>query len=217
MDGNSTPREDYHGHARSDAFPLVPEKAGRLLDLGGGIGATAAELRRMGRAEHTVVADLVDQPPSAGVDQTFSGNFEDEAFLDRLIGEAGPFDTILCLDVLEHLRDPWAVVARLHAGLAPGGVIVASLPNARNIKLVWPLVVHGRFTLTDAGICDRTHLRWFVRDTAIELMTSSGLALEDVRANMMAGRRYALMNMVTLGLFRRFFEMQYLIRVRKPG
>ena len=39
------------------------------------------------------------------------------------------FDTILCLDVLEHLRNPSAVLAELRSMLAPGGAVLISVPN----------------------------------------------------------------------------------------
>lgn len=205
----------YHQRVRRDALALVPERAGRVLDLGGGVGAAAAELKRLGRAERAVLVDLVADGALAGIDRSFAGDLEDASFLDRVIAEEGPFDTVLCLDVLEHLRDPWTVVARLHRGLASGGTIVASIPNARNIRLVWPLVIHGRFDLADGGICDRTHLRWFVRDTAIALMTGTGLSLERVVGKITDGRRYRWLQLLTFGAFRRFLEIQYLIRVRR--
>ena len=205
----------YHKRVRRDALALVPDRAGRVLDLGGGVGAAAAELKRLGRAERAVLVDLVADGALAEIDRSFAGDLEDALFLDRVIAEEGPFDTVLCLDVLEHLRDPWTVVARLHRGLAPGGTIVASIPNAGNIRLVWPLVVHGRFDLADGGICDRTHLRWFVRDTAIALMTGTGLSLERVVGKITDGRRYRWLQLLTFGVFRRFLEIQYLIRVRR--
>lgn len=104
-------------------------------------------------------------------------------------------------------------MARLHEYLAPGGSIVASIPNVRNYRLILPLVLWGRFTLTDSDILDRTHLRWFVRDSAIELMTSSGLTLGKIIDKPKSGRKVMLFDFLTLRLFRRFTEIQYLIRV----
>lgn len=205
----------YHSCVRNEIFPLVAPRAGRLLDFGGGVGATAAALRSSGQADRAVVADLVAGDPAPGVDRAFAGDFEDPAFLADILAEEGPFDTVLCLDILEHLRDPWAVVETLHKGLSSGGVLIASVPNVRHISLLWPLVVHGRFRLDDAGICDRTHLRWFTRSSAIELVTSSGLVLDEVVDKLPGQRRYRFSNAATLGLFRRFIEIQYLIRVRR--
>ena len=51
------------------------------------------------------------------------------------------------------------------------------MPNIRHWKFVWRLVARGDFTYRDAGLLDRTHLRFFVRRTAIELATCGGLEL----------------------------------------
>ena len=41
-------RDDYHALTRQEILPLVPQSGGTLLDLGGGIGATAAWLKANG-------------------------------------------------------------------------------------------------------------------------------------------------------------------------
>lgn len=192
----------------------MPEQAGNLLDLGGGVGATAAWLKGIGRASRAGVADIC-AGPAEGLDFARRGDLEDPAFLSNVIAGEGPFDTVLCLDILEHLRDPWAVVAALHRGLSPGGRIIASIPNVRNYTALLPLLLRNRWTLRDAGILDRTHLRFFVRGTAIELMTSSGLRLDGVRAAPSGGRRIRLFRALTLGALNSFTDLQYLVRVRR--
>lgn len=205
--------DQYHKHVRSDVFDIVPQPAGRVLDLGGGVGATGAALKRARGATHVVVADLVAGDTADGVDVAVSGNLEDPTFLRTLLADHGPFDTILCLDVLEHLRDPWTVVGELRSGLAENGVIVASIPNINHHSLVLPLVFRGRYELQDAGLLDRTHLRWFTKASAIEMMTQSGLKLETVSGYL--GRKKGLINALTFGTLARFMIMQYLIRVRR--
>lgn len=217
MTDDSNVKAGYHSIIRRDVFPLVPKNAGRVLDLGGGIGATSATLKREGRADHIVVVDLVADNALPEVDVSVSGNLEDPQFLAALVRDHGPFDTILCLDVLEHLTDPWTVVEHLRDALADDGVIIASIPNVRCVEFIVPLVVFGRFDLKDAGIFDRTHMRWFVRDTAVQLMTPSGLVLDKMIDKILDAFRYRTLNRLTLGLFRRFLETQYLIRVRKSA
>jgi len=208
-------RDGYHALIRSEIFPLVPKDGGTLLDVGGGIGATAATLRKNGHVTRAGVIDLVTQDAEAlGLDFHYSGNLEQSDILEQIAKKEGPFSVILCLDVLEHLSDPWDIVARLHSALAPGGVIVASIPNIRHYKASFPLFFKGRWDLEDSGIRDRTHLRWFVRDTAIELMTSSGLDLETVIDKPGGGRKIKLIRAVTFGILSSFTNLQYLIRVR---
>ena len=208
------PRLDYHTLVRREIFPLVPVARGTLLDVGGGIGATAAALKAAGRAGKAGVIDIVPTDSAApGLDFHMSGNLERDDVLERTIAAHGPFDTILCLDVLEHLADPWTTVARLTKALAPGGCIVASLPNVRHYSVTGPLVFAGQWQLEDAGILDRTHLRWFVRESAIDLLTSSGLALQDIVEKPRGGRREILFQAATFGLMRGFLTYQFLIRV----
>jgi 2-polyprenyl-3-methyl-5-hydroxy-6-metoxy-1,4-benzoquinol methylase len=204
----------YHDRVRFDVFGVVPENAGRGLDLGGGVGATGAALKSSGRATRTVLVDQVADTIAAGVDEAFAGNLEDASLIDRVVAEAGPFDTILCLDILEHLRDPWSVVRSLHNALAPGGAMVISVPNLNHFSVVGPLVFKDQFQLKDAGILDRTHLRWFTRHGAVELATCSGLACEKVQSNIFS-RRDRLLGYLTFGLLNRFLALQYVVRVRR--
>ena len=57
------------------------------------------------------------------------GNVENWRFEDEIAPAS--LDLILCLDVLEHLVDPWSVVRRLSPLLAPGGRLIVSVPNIR--------------------------------------------------------------------------------------
>lgn len=205
--------QQYHDLVRTDAFEVMPEKLGRVLDVGGGIGATSVALKRAGRAEQVVVVDQVADQVLPEVDRAFAGNLEDPAFLETVVAEAGKFDTILCLDVLEHLRDPWSAVDRLRQCLAPGGAIIASIPNVNYVELVGPLVLRGRYDLADAGILDRTHLRWFVKDTAVALMNRNGLTVEAV-VDRVPRAKYRVLSALSFGLLKRFFVMQFLIRAR---
>ncbi|MDQ1485888.1 MAG: hypothetical protein QOJ62_1581 [Actinomycetota bacterium] len=86
------------------------------------------------------------------------------------------FDVILCLDVLEHLVEPGAVLTRLTALLAPGGVIVASVPNVTHAAVRLQLL-RGEFTYTDTGLLDRTHVRFFDRNEIGALFDGAGLTV----------------------------------------
>ncbi|MGC1486406.1 MAG: methyltransferase domain-containing protein [Albidovulum sp.] len=209
-------REEYHSLERKEVLALVPDGLNSVLDIGGGVGGSAAYLKSIGKATKATVVDLVGDNCLPAIDAAYGGNLEDPALLQKIEAEQGKFDIVLCLDVLEHLSDPWAVIKQLDGMLNPGGVIIASIPNVRNYKLVVPLVFKGQFKLTDRGIMDRTHLRWFVRDTASGLMTCSGLKLEYIQG-FFEGRKKKLFNKLTFGLFSEFLVIQFYIRVRKPA
>lgn len=97
-------RGDYHKLVRRDVFELIPKSGGVLLDLGGGIGSTAAALKAEGYAGRVGVVDLVTADDLAeGVDFALAGDLDRPDFIDALYEAEGPLDTILCLDILEHL------------------------------------------------------------------------------------------------------------------
>ena len=92
--------------------------------------------------------------------------------LDHEPLDASGFDVVVFADVLEHLRDHGSV---LQSARGAGRAIV-SLPNIGN----WtarPLIVAGRFPLEGYGLFDRTHLRFFTRESAKELLTANGWTL----------------------------------------
>ena len=211
-------RADYHGLVRSDVFPLLPNRIERLLDVGGGIGATASAIKEQRKAGYAGVIDQVAGVPAPGIVLDFreAVDLSDLSSIARIGAKHGPFDCILCLDVLEHLIDPWSVVKALHSLLSPGGVIVASLPNVQHHSVVRALM-NGDWRYDEkGGLLDRTHLRFFVRRTAIELLTSSGLKLDEIGfTGLGPGSKSGLVDKMSFGALRGFLAYQYLIRVRR--
>jgi SAM-dependent methyltransferase len=92
----------------------------------------------------------------------------------------GPFDVVLAGDVLEHLVDPRRVLADARSLLAPGGYVVASVPNVAHVDVRMALLC-GRFAYRETGLLDATHLRFFTHDTLLELFERAGLAVARVR------------------------------------
>jgi SAM-dependent methyltransferase len=87
--------------------------------------------------------------------------------------EPGPFDVVLFGDVLEHLRDPDGAMADAVTLLAPDGRLVISVPNVAHID-VRMMLLHGIWQYEDDGLLDRTHLRWFTRESLRALLGAVG-------------------------------------------
>jgi 2-polyprenyl-3-methyl-5-hydroxy-6-metoxy-1,4-benzoquinol methylase len=125
------------------------------------IDATAAEVARPD-LEKLVIADL-DQ-------SRLSDHFE-----------AGSFDAIVFADVLEHLKDPGPVLEDALSLLSPRGHVVVSIPNVAHgaVRLA---LLQGRWRYTDRGLLDSTHVRFFTRQTVVDLLEDSGLVIEELRS-----------------------------------
>jgi 2-polyprenyl-3-methyl-5-hydroxy-6-metoxy-1,4-benzoquinol methylase len=209
----------YHNNIRSDVFDYLPKTANSILEVGGGTGVTCAAAKKICGAANAGVIDLSSEAIEAstsGLDFAVCGDIGNPDFLKLICKSHGPFDLILCLDILEHLVDPWAAVEKLHSLLEPGGYILTSIPNVRYFDVSLRLVVRGSWSYADAGILDRTHLRFFTKKTAIKLMTSSGLKVDKIGSRFAPRKEneFRIINNFTLGLFRELLDFQYFILVK---
>ena len=205
----------YFDNVRREIEPLLPAVANSVLDVGCGAGATLQWLRQTGRCQVAVGIEMMESAASIArerVDQVFVG---DANLLVESAFDAQSFDVVLCLDVLEHLVDPWAFVAKLPRLLKPGGLVVASLPNVRHLRVVLPLLLAGRWRYETSGILDRTHLRFFTRETALELLSGGGLKVQQWRRRLPPWHSKAgLLNLASLGLASDLVTMSYLVAAR---
>ncbi|WP_438727188.1 methyltransferase domain-containing protein [Parasphingorhabdus sp. DH2-15] len=209
-------RTAYHDHIRRDVLPYVPKTGGQLLDLGGGIGATAAEIRSRNLVDRVGVADLVDNSGSPlALDYCYQANLEEPGLVSKIVAEQGKMQMVLALDILEHLLDPWAMARQLSDALDDGGYMVASIPNIRNYRALLPLVTRNRWDYKDAGILDRTHLRFFTKPSAIDLIAQTGLNIKQVAPSQSGGGKIKLFRTLTLGMLNSFTDRQYIIVAQK--
>lgn len=149
-----------------------------VLDVGCSEGYLAAALARRGCRLYGIETD----PAAAAAAREHCIEVWNIDVEDVTAREVVPetVDTILFGDVLEHMRDPWAVLAWAAARLPAGGLAAVSVPNAVH----WAArreIMRGRFPLDDWGTFDRTHLRWFTRASAHQLIRGAGLLLERER------------------------------------
>jgi 2-polyprenyl-3-methyl-5-hydroxy-6-metoxy-1,4-benzoquinol methylase len=145
----------------------------------------------------------------AHYDEVIEGSVEE--VLDAL---SGRFNTVLCLDVLEHLVDPSAVLISLHALAARGGQLQVSAPNARHLSLIYDLVVRGTFGYTDWGHRNRTHLRWFTRGDLVRLIQDAGWQVTGTSHPQL--RRSKRLDRLTRGHSTEFLVGQWYVSARRP-
>jgi 2-polyprenyl-3-methyl-5-hydroxy-6-metoxy-1,4-benzoquinol methylase len=92
-------------------------------------------------------------------------------------------------EVLEHLVDPWSVLRKLHPLLKHGALVLSGSPNVAHYRTVL-MLLRGDWKLTDSGLMDRTHLRWFTpmtyarlfEETGYEVLSTVGLGQDGFKA-----------------------------------
>ena len=89
------------------------------------------------------------------------------------------FDYIILGDVIEHLREPQRAMKNLVLLLKPGGCVLVSTPNVMHFS-VFRMMLAGRWKYEEAGILDRTHLRFFTRTDLLALLEAAGLEPQEV-------------------------------------
>ena len=107
------------------------------------------------------------------IDRLVEADLHDFAAVDAALGDT-TFDAVVFSDLLEHIAWPVEVLRTYAKRVAPGGVVVVSVPNVASWDSRARLLT-GRFRYTDTGLMDRTHLRFFTVDTARELVSDAGL------------------------------------------
>jgi len=159
------------------AIGRVPANSS-VLDLGAADGSVARVLKGLGCRVWGVEIDPVAADLARSIcEEVVVGDLQTLDMVECFANQQ--FDVVLLLDILEHLSDPVSVLEGLKPILADGGWAVISLPNVAHTSLRLSLL-EGRFTYTDTGLLDRTHLRFFDRAGVDDLLASAGWGMFDL-------------------------------------
>ena len=166
-----TPAHEQHN---PDLLQLIPKLSKNIIEIGCSSGALAREFKKINPtcnyfgvdidAAYTILANRY-------CDHTSAINIEDSSedfFNDNKIRDCWIFG-----DTLEHFQDPWKILQKIRNVIPDEGCVVACIPNAQHWSLQVKLSI-GDFRYQDSGLLDKTHLRWFTRQTIIELFTETG-------------------------------------------
>lgn len=149
---------------------------GRALDVGCSSGYLS---ERLAAAGYAVVGLEYAAGAARGAERFCEQVLVGDVETMELPFEQASFDLVMCGDVIEHLRDPGAALARLRPLLRPGGRLVLSTPNVANWALRLSLLF-GRFRYSDRGLLDRTHTHLFTRATLVECLEAAGYRVEQL-------------------------------------
>ena len=210
--------EDYYKNRRISISSFLSKGANRILDVGCGAGSFGAYLKQNNFASEVIGIEInrnAVKEALSKLDYVYCLDLN-RTKVAQLLSPSSiePFDYIVCADVLEHLVDPWQVLYDLSAYLALDGKIIVSIPNVRHWTVWLPLILNGKWDYQDAGIMDRTHLRFFTKSTILDLFKSSGLTVVKIRP--LIGGKWRLVDKYSLHLLQDFVAIQWVfVGVRK--
>jgi len=199
--------------ARDDLIDLIPQNVANVLEVGAGVGKMGANLRRRGfkKIVGIEISKEAGDKATQYYDELIVGDVENL----QLKYPDGYFDCIIYADVLEHLIDPWKVIKEQRKYLSEGGCIVASIPNIRYYKVLRKLVFKGDWDYQDAGILDRTHLRFFTFKTIKTMFEQGGYKIVRIIKEPSCGRLKKIINKLCFNAFIDLLVVQYKFAAQK--
>jgi SAM-dependent methyltransferase len=167
----------YHENPRDEIASFINEPPGVVLDVGCGGGATGKLIKEKFPGTRVIGIEL--NPHAAEharqfLDDVICGSIDKIQLRDHAPAKV---DTVLLLDVLEHLYDPWHALLHIRGWLSAGTRVLASVPNIRNLASLDELAA-GRWEYGPNGVLDITHVRFFTRDSLRRLFEETGYAVE---------------------------------------
>lgn len=177
----------YYTSVNPELLASIPLTAKSVLEIGCGAGALGHVYKKSNPLATYVGVEYVKQAAefaSQVLNHVVCGDVEDPDLIIPTVNN-NPYDCIVYGDVLEHLRDPWICLSRHLDVLSIDGVVVACIPNVQH----WSVLAHllnGQWPTVDQGLFDRTHLRWFTRDSIVQWFKSAGLHVYDLQPRIFA-------------------------------
>jgi 2-polyprenyl-3-methyl-5-hydroxy-6-metoxy-1,4-benzoquinol methylase len=172
--------DGYYGNPRSDYISELPDNPKcAILEIGCGNGATGALALAEGKCGSYVGIEMFEPMADRArenLTDVLLGNVETMAI--PLPPQS--FDVLIMSEVLEHLVDPAATLARIAPLMRPDARVFASSPCIAHWSNIVNLV-RGRFDYTESGMMDRTHLRWFTPESFARLFRVAGFNVDSIK------------------------------------
>jgi len=169
----STPvSSTYYDGLNLKLLAAIPRGARRVLELGCANGRLGRRYKELNAHAQWWGVDLSSAATAAAaphLDRVFALDLD---CADLSVLEGG-FDAVVIGDLLEHLRDPLALLRTLRGLTTPDAVVVCCLPNMAHLSVIERLVA-GDIGYDSAGLLDSTHTRFFSPASALKTFLDGG-------------------------------------------
>jgi len=161
------------------------EPNGPILEVGCGRGSLTRELAATGMPLRCADLWRVHEPID-GVEHTSGADLS-----SKLPFDDGAFRTVIALEVIEHVTNPFRAIAEIARVLGPGGRLCLTLPNFWGVRARWRFLIRGSVNRSHVhdeaaqeslrqGVC-LPHLNTMPWPTLKFALLAHGLEVEDLR------------------------------------
>jgi len=207
-------KPEYYAGKREDILEVLPDGLDRVLDIGCGAGILGSDIKAKtgGKAEITGVEieEEIAKKAKAKIDRVLVGDIEKL----ELPFEKEYFDCVIYGDILEHLRDPWALLLKNTPFLKKSGFVIISVPNISHYRII-KMLFRKEWNYDERGILDREHLRFFTLKSAKDMLERANLDIVKIKHNISASKVKKFLNVIFFGALLDYITEQYIIVAKR--
>ena len=177
------PAGRYYEQANPDLLYRIPVNAKAVLEIGCGAGALGEAYKAINPNATYVGVELMPEPAAQArkvLDHVIEGDISKKEIGQLSIPKKiTKVDCLIFGDVLEHLVEPEYVLKKLLPLLKDNGVLLLCIPNVQHWSVLANLL-RGEWPQEEQGIFDRTHLRWFTKQSVVNMLITQGLNIKEI-------------------------------------
>lgn len=162
----------WHTKRFLEVAKIIEGSGGKMLDVGCADGTFTKVIFDRAKPEKIVGIDVLSDSISFAKKKFAKkpGMSFRIANAHKLPFKNKEFDTVFCLEAMEHVEDPRLVISEIRRVLADDGYIVVLVPSENLFfRLGWPV-----WTATRGKVWRGTHLHRFSGDQIVSLIKKSG-------------------------------------------
>lgn len=163
---------NYYEHSREELLDFIPIGVKSHLDVGCGSGGFLELVKK--KFQPDVSIGIEPSVSAAEKGKSKGLKIINSFFTNDCCKELGNFDLISFNDVLEHVLQPEELLHLARKSLNSRGYVLASMPNFLYFENLLEIYSTQDWLYKDAGILDRTHLRFYTKKSMVRLFESCG-------------------------------------------